>query len=309
MKQELFRKEAMDRLSSPEALDALLMVTRPRQWLALCGLFVLIIISIVWAFTGEIVVRESVNAALVSSGGLDSIIVKEGGEIRDIRIKAGDYVKRGEVIARLNREDLVRRILDFEDTYGSHLSLAQKTEIDILKDELEQSSVVVAKNSGRVVRVNASVGDIIPSGFSLIEISVMGDQVKDLVGVMYAPLSMGRLIRPGMSVYIYPSMVKKEEFGYMYGRVNEISKFTVDHSEINKMIGSDALISNLTQDQAVLQVLVDLQLNPDTVSGYEWSSSEGPNLQLESETLCSADIILGTRKPIELIFPTISSLL
>ena len=296
----------MDRLSSPEALDTLLTVTKPRQWLALTGLLVLILIALLWAFTGEIVVRQSVHAALVGSGGLDSIIVKESGEIRDIRVKAGEYVTRGQVVARINRENLVQDISDLEMLYGQDPDPERKQELESLRQELEKTSVIISRESGRVVRLNAEAGDIVTSGSSLMEISVMGKQVKDLIGVLYAPLSKGRLIQPGMPVYLYPSMVKKEEYGYMYGRVNQISEFSVDKTEINRMIGSDSLITFLTQDEAVLEVLVDLQLDPDTFSGYAWSSSSGPDLQLESETLCTADIILGTKKPIELIIPSLS---
>lgn len=304
MAKELFRKEALDRLSSPEALDKLLIVTKPRQWLALSGLLVLIAIGLIWAFTGNIVIRQSANAALVSSGGLDTIIVKQGGELRDVRFEAGDFINAGDVVARLNREDLVSQINALQ--HVANPTKDQTKHLAELRTTLDQESVVISKESGRVVRVNAEAGDILNPAFPLIELSVMGNQVKNLVGVLYVPLSQGRLVKPGMPVYIYPSMVKKEEYGYMVGRVNEISQFSVDRSEIKKMIGSDELITYLTRNQAVLEVLVDLQLDPKTYSGYAWSSSQGPDLQLESETLCTADIILGSKKPIELILPTFS---
>lgn len=49
---ELFRKVALERLSSPEQLDRLLQVTSARSWLILAAILLLCGIAIVWSFTG-----------------------------------------------------------------------------------------------------------------------------------------------------------------------------------------------------------------------------------------------------------------
>lgn len=45
----IFRKAALDRLSSPEELDELMQITTPRAWLALAGIGVLLLAGFFWA--------------------------------------------------------------------------------------------------------------------------------------------------------------------------------------------------------------------------------------------------------------------
>ena len=44
-----FRRKALERLSSPEELDRLVHVTRPRTWIALGGLLLVIVAVVLWA--------------------------------------------------------------------------------------------------------------------------------------------------------------------------------------------------------------------------------------------------------------------
>jgi len=45
---ELFRKAALERLSSPEQLDKAITVSKPVSWLALIGITIVILAFIVW---------------------------------------------------------------------------------------------------------------------------------------------------------------------------------------------------------------------------------------------------------------------
>ena len=48
----VFRKASLDRLSSPEQLDKLLQVTRPRGWIALVALGFLVGSAVLWGSKG-----------------------------------------------------------------------------------------------------------------------------------------------------------------------------------------------------------------------------------------------------------------
>jgi len=52
-----YRQTALDRLSSPEQLDQLLVATRPQGWLALAALLVLLASALVWASYGTVTTR------------------------------------------------------------------------------------------------------------------------------------------------------------------------------------------------------------------------------------------------------------
>jgi len=66
-KQSIFRKKALDRISSPEELDQYLTVTGPGVWLPLFAVIVLLIGSIVWMIFGQIDI--TMNVAVESAGG------------------------------------------------------------------------------------------------------------------------------------------------------------------------------------------------------------------------------------------------
>ena len=66
-KKSIFRKKALDRISSPEELDQYLTVTGPGVWLPLLAVVVLLIGSIVWMVFGQI--HVTMTAAVESANG------------------------------------------------------------------------------------------------------------------------------------------------------------------------------------------------------------------------------------------------
>lgn len=64
-KNSLFRKEALERLSSPEQLDQLMRIVTARSWLPLAALGALIAGGLVWSIVGRIPVTTTGQGALV----------------------------------------------------------------------------------------------------------------------------------------------------------------------------------------------------------------------------------------------------
>lgn len=64
-KSNIFRKEALERLSSPEQLDQLMQIVTSRSWLPLAALSGLLACGLVWSFVGRISVTTSGKGALV----------------------------------------------------------------------------------------------------------------------------------------------------------------------------------------------------------------------------------------------------
>jgi hypothetical protein len=63
----IFRKEALERLSSPEQLDQLMQIVTPRSWLPLVTLGSLLGLGLLWSFVGRIPVTTTGHAILVYS--------------------------------------------------------------------------------------------------------------------------------------------------------------------------------------------------------------------------------------------------
>jgi hypothetical protein len=61
----IFRKESLERLSSPEQLDQLMQVVSPRSWLPLATLGSLVGLALIWSIFGRIPVTASGQGILV----------------------------------------------------------------------------------------------------------------------------------------------------------------------------------------------------------------------------------------------------
>ena len=106
----VFRKASLDRLASPEQLDKLLQVTRPRGWIALVALGFLVGSAVLWGFEGSIPSRVAGQGILLKSGGVLEIAAGAGGRITDVAVNVGDVVREGQVVARVAQPDVLNRI-------------------------------------------------------------------------------------------------------------------------------------------------------------------------------------------------------
>lgn len=110
MRTEIFRKVALDRLSSPEQLDQVMQVTNSKGWLGLATLGALMLVAGVWSITGSISERVTGRGILLRSGGIFSVEANSDGSVTDLSVRVGDVVEEGQVVARLGQPDLADRI-------------------------------------------------------------------------------------------------------------------------------------------------------------------------------------------------------
>ena len=110
MDKSIFRKVALDRLSSPEQLDMVLRVTSPKSWLALGGLFLILGAAVLWGYKGSIATKVFGQGVIVRTGGVQNIVSPAAGMIVELNIKPDDTVDAGQVIAKVAQPALVERI-------------------------------------------------------------------------------------------------------------------------------------------------------------------------------------------------------
>jgi HlyD family secretion protein len=111
----IFRKVALERLSSPEQLDQLLQVTNPRGWLALGALGALLLASLTWAVFGSIPTEAGGEGILLRQGGVTSLVAAEQGQVEELLVSVGDVIAKGQVVARVRQQELLRQIQDSRD--------------------------------------------------------------------------------------------------------------------------------------------------------------------------------------------------
>lgn len=67
--QPIFRRKALEKLSSPERLDQLLSITTPQGWLILLALGALLVAALLWAILGTIAVQVDGEGMLIPAQG------------------------------------------------------------------------------------------------------------------------------------------------------------------------------------------------------------------------------------------------
>jgi HlyD family secretion protein len=106
----IFRKAALDRLSSPEQLDQLMQVTTPKAWLALATCCVLVLIAVAWGIWGSIQVNVYGRGILIKHGGVFVATAFGDGRVIEIPVKEGQKVTNKQLLVRLQVPDLELKI-------------------------------------------------------------------------------------------------------------------------------------------------------------------------------------------------------
>lgn len=405
---KVFRKTALERLSSPEQLDQLMQVTNPRGWLALAAFWLLILVTLGWGIFGSIPTNAFGEGILIRRGGVSDVVSAGSGQVEELLVGVGDTIEQGQVVARIRQQGIARQIADNEarlaalredyehlQTYAQEqtrlsagneaqqraslersiatlerqLQLLQENlavQTDLLNDglitqqtilaseqqvnqtrdrlasqrlelnglelqrleteqrleqqletrrtqlrdlelelqekraSLRENVEVVAAAGGRVLEMIVDLGDVVAPGSAILSMEVNSDE---LVAVLFVPAELGKRVVPNMEVRISPSTVKREEHGFILGEVIWVAEFPSTSRGMQRLLANEELVSRLTSQGPPIQVDVRLHEDRDTPTGFRWSSSTGPDLEITSGTLADGSVIVQRDRPLSLVIP------
>ncbi|WP_414582707.1 NHLP bacteriocin system secretion protein [Scytonema sp. PCC 10023] len=138
-KSSLFRKQSLERLSSPERLDQLMQVVSPKSWLPLTALSSLVVVAIIWSICGRIPITVEGRGVLIYPRKVVPLQAASAGQLQALNVNAGDFVKKGDVLATVNQFDL-RKQLQLaraklaqlqEQDHNANLLQMQRQQLDI----------------------------------------------------------------------------------------------------------------------------------------------------------------------------------
>ena len=424
-KSKLFRKVALDRLSSPEQLDMLMRVIKPKAWLALISLLSLILGAIFWGWFGSLPDKIIADkCVLLKSVGLAVVTSESNGQITDFTVELGDIVEKGSVVARIAQPDLIHRIRQAEiyvheleahekmvnsfasqgvaltqkiivrntQLFESQIIFAQQRvenaqerarlaterltmhgelyakglvtdqprmalregainarqdavsaslEVKILQNQIDQleltrlerdkqerseianagaqlkearrqldslvqtekvSTVVISQYSGRVTEIKARNGMLVNRGTPVITIERDNLNKANLEAVIYLPLGDGRRVLPQMLAQIVPSTVKREEDGFIWANIRQVSDYPVTKASMMLLMQNEGLVGYLSGSEPPTEIRATL-MEAESPSGYKWSSAKGPSIAIASGTICDAQIIIRHQRPLSLVVP------
>lgn len=131
--EKLFRKESLERLSSPERLDQLMQVVNPRDWLPLGTLGLFVISALVWSILGRIPITENAPGVLINPKKVVELQSKISGQLTSVNIRNGECVKKGQFLATVNPEELKQQLEQQRTKRG--LLLEQQTDSSALRNQ------------------------------------------------------------------------------------------------------------------------------------------------------------------------------
>lgn len=182
-----------------------------------------------------------------------------------------------------------------------------KQRIAQLTVQLNDNSRIVSSHTGRIIELSARAGQVLSAGTRLGVVETTANSAQ-LATLIYFPIKDGKRIQPGMSLQITPDTVKRERFGGIVGKVQAISSFPVSQQRIASAVGNTEIANNLMSPGGQVEVLATLNADPTTYTGYQWSSSSGPEIQLSPGTTASVRVTIEQQAPITFVLPLLRSL-
>jgi len=259
-----------DRAVSPvELTDEVALFGRPRMWVPLLAIVLLIVAALLWATIARAPILVPASGVISTVGGPLSVSTSVAGTVTGLNVVFGESVQQGNTIA-------------------------------LVEDDSGKVTRVLSPISGTVIEVSTKVGDFAESGETLVTLQ---DRNQSLEAIALVPMSSVGGVEVGTDVLVSPASVPSEEYGYVRGVVESVGSVPMSESRINQLIGGVAGYAGASgQAEPVVEVRISLLPDPAVPSGFDWTIGSGPPFTLLASTPWSGSIVLGSQSYLSLLF-------
>jgi hypothetical protein len=266
-----FRFKALQQQHDPDDLDASVNLANPKSWIAVFVTLLLILGAIGWSLLGR----------LPQTAGGNGIITRVDGVVR---IEAGyQAVVAADPPAAGDRVVAGAPLITVTDPDGAVHHLTSPV-------------------GGTVMTADYRPGVVVPAGTPLVTVEQDPAAGPPLSAMVLVAAASAAAVRPGMPVDLTVDSVPARSFGLLHGRVTAVSAYPVTQAGLEAMVYDRSTVEAMLSHGPMLLVDVELVADPATVSGYSWSSPAGPPYPLTFQATVTADIHLGSRRPIDYVF-------
>ena len=259
------KDDSNETLQSPLEIGDHLRVTYVPTYLLATAAAVLLVAFIVWGVLGTVSDKVYYSGVVFPTQGTTDIYLPHKGIVRSIMVRDGDIVKKGQAVAIVSVDD-------------SH-------------------SFLTSTVNGMVVssKIDNEPFEAYDPIVSIMEESPTGEQSQRTLLVAYADNDAQRDLRIGMEAQVWPANEKRDEIGYVRGRVVQVVRYPANVDKVRQTLKSEVLAKRLTeQSDVVYEVLIDLQRDPADPNVYDWSFGVPENVSMDFGTYCS--VLTETRR-------------
>ena len=311
-KSQIFSKEALDKLRSPEKLDTMLPITTPISWMGLIAVLVLLFSVVLWSIYGSFTVKADGMGLIMDSAGVMNVSHIASGKISTLHVRPGMVVKKGDLIAHM--EQATQSAETRMAQYGMGLAASDRDamgrayQYDAKRYQQDVSEDVFSDYDGIIDEVMVDVGSLVQAGTPICSVRMTQNR-DDLTGLLYIPVEKGKRVEKGMTIQLAPNGVDVSQSGSLIGVVRSVSQYPMTLQGIQQHLGNPQLaqwIIAAQNNSAVMEVTFDLVKDDSSESGYLWTSQVGDHKPITAGSFCTGSIIIERKPPLEKVFYKLS---
>jgi hypothetical protein len=256
-------EERKTKYNSPSEISDHLKITYVPTYLLATAVALLIAAFIVWGFLGNVSDKAYYSGVIFPMEGTTDITLPNDGIVRKMMVHNGDSVHRGQTVAMVSIN-------------GSY-------------------SFLTSTVDGLVISVKG-VSEPFEAFEPIVSVVKGGAANRQTQLIAYAGMEAQRRMRIGMEAQVWPANEKRDEIGYVRGRISQVVRYPAKISRIHQRFKSEDLAKRLMADgdDMVYEVRITLQRAPDDSTHYDWSFGKPDDVNMEIGTYCS--VLTETRR-------------
>lgn len=176
-----------------------------------------------------------------------------------------------------------------------------KNAISRVELRLARESQIIADADGTILEVAVQPGQVVGLGMRIGTIEV-NDSGGQLLNLCYFNVRDGKRIIVGDQARVTPSTVQRERDGSIVGVVRRVSPFPVTQESVINNVGNAEIAQSLLRQGGAIEVEVELERDPNSYSGFRWTSKE-PEKKFSPGTTTTVRITIEQRAPITYLLP------
>tara|TARA_Y100001933_G_scaffold232454_1_gene251096 strand:+ start:1179 stop:2462 length:1284 start_codon:yes stop_codon:yes gene_type:complete len=234
---------------------------------------------------------------LVSS----EMLLQSESSLVEIKTKMAGYDAQIQALD-LSLEQAKQKNIQTEFTLKNQIDESRRA-VEKMELQLENNRHIRSKSGGKVMQLMVSAGTAVAFGTPVLSVAT-DESTQAMKNLCYFSVKDGKKIKPGMTIQVTPSTVKRERYGSIVGKVVSVSSFPVSQEAAMNIVGSKELAFALTGQGAMIEVETELQgaSSPDSESGYEWTS-RNPPVAVSQGTTTVNRVRVDDRAPITYVLP------
>ena len=250
-------------LKSPEQIGSILRVTALPTYLLALTVVLLLGAFFVWGFLGSVSDKVYYSGVVFPVEGTTDVSLPNRGMVRTMFVHSGDRVNRGQTVA----------LISMEDSYS------------ILTSSVE-GTVISAKVDNEPFEAFEPIISVIDS---------LDRKNQQSMVIAYVNNAGQRDLKIGMEAQVWPEDEKRDEIGYVRGRIVRIDRYPVAANVVRQTLKSEEMAGRLLESgEMMYQVNIELLRSKEDPSLYDWSFGEPEDVSMNVGTYCS--VLSETRR-------------